>query len=129
MKNKETKYKTQKDFPLLDVYQKVFDVTDRTIFAYDDTIYTNYKLPPDLIVHEETHLKQQKKYGLDKWVTNYFIDLDFRLKMEVEAYKRQLESIKDRNRRFLVRLESAENLSSSLYGNIINLEEAKKLLK
>lgn len=121
--------KKQVEFPLLKEYDKIFDITDRTVFAYDGDIYTNYELTPDLLVHEQTHLKQQDKYGLEQWVYNYFCDLKFRLKMEVQAYKKQLESIKDRNLRALIRIESAKHLSSNLYGNIINYDEAYKLLK
>ena len=123
------KLKLQKDFPLLEIYNKVFDITDKTVFAYDDTVYTNYKLTPDLLIHEETHLKQQEKHGLEEWVYNYFVSISFRLEMEVEAYRKQLSSIKDRNERTKIRIESAKNLSSSLYGNIINYEEAYALLK
>ena len=125
----EPTYKLQKDFPLIEEYSKVFDVTDRTVFAYDNCIYTNYQLPPDIVVHEKEHLKQQEKYGLEHWVTNYFVDLGFRLEMEVKAYRKQLMSIKDREFRFHVRRECAEHLSSGLYGNIINLEDALKILK
>lgn len=121
--------KPQKEFPLLDEYAKIFDITDNTIFAYDHDIYTNNPLPPDLIIHEETHHKQQDKYGLDTWVTYYLTDTEFRLKMEVEAYRKQLESIKDREQRFHLRMECIKHLTSSLYGNIISKEEALKLLK
>lgn len=120
--------KKQVDFPLLNEYDKIFDITPQTIFAYDGDIYTNYELTPDLLVHEETHLMQQEKYGLEEWVYNYFCVLKFRQKMEVEAYLAQLASIKDRNLRAKIRVESAKNLSSGLYGSIINYDEALQLL-
>ena len=121
--------KPQKEFPLLERYSKVFPITEFTIFAYDGDIYCNYPLPPDLIVHEETHLKQQEKYGLDNWVEEYLNDKEFRLKMEVEAYKKQLASIKDREFRFHVKQDCIDTLTSSLYGNLCTKEEAKILLK
>ena len=121
--------KKQVEFPLLDKYKTIFDITNNTIFAYDGCIYTNNELSPDLLIHEQTHLKQQEKYGLDTWVEYYLKDVNFRLKVEIEAYRKQLESIKDREFRFHIRNESAKNLSSSLYGNIINYEEALKLLR
>ncbi len=121
--------KRQVEFPLLDRYKEVFVITPNTIFAYDDTIYTNNELPPDLLIHEQTHLKQQKKYGLDAWVKMFLEDDNFRLKMEIQAYKAQLASIKDREFRLRIRMESARNLSSSLYGDIISYEEAFYALK
>lgn len=119
----------QAEFPLIEKYRGVFRVTDRTIFAYDDIIYTDYTLPPDLIVHEQTHFKQQEKFGLDNWVEQYLTDERFRLEMEIEAYQNQLKSIKDRNLRFAVRMDSVNALTSGLYGDIITREQANKLLK
>jgi hypothetical protein len=125
----EVYYDKQSNFPLLAEYAKLFDITDRTIFAYNNIIYSNYLLPKDLIVHEQTHFKQQEKYGLDNWVTKYLTDTKFRLDMEVEAYKAQLASIGDREIRNKIRIESVHNLSSPLYGGIISKEEARILLK
>ena len=119
----------QKDFPLLEEYKKVFDITPETIFAYDDTIYCDYGLPNHLIIHEITHHEQQKRYGLEKWVELYLTDVEFRLKMEVEAYRHQISTISDRNNKLRLRLECAKDLSSSLYGNICTYEEALELLK
>jgi len=121
--------KLQKEFPNLELFKKHFAVTDRTIFAWDDSIYCNYNLSPDLIIHEQTHLKQQKKYGLDVWLERYIDDEEFRLKMELQAYRKQLMSIKDREKRNRVRMQVAKDLSSDLYNNIISYEEAFIKLK
>jgi len=119
----------QSEFPLLERYKEKFNVTHNTIFAYDNVIYSNNELPHDLVIHENTHFKQQEKYGLDNWVEQYLNDNFFRLKMEVEAYRKQLESIKDRNFRSRIRQESVSHLASDLYGNIVTVEEAQNLLK
>ena len=119
----------QSEFPLIEEYAKHFKITENTIFAYDNAIYTNNDLPHHLIVHEETHLKQQERDGLDFWVNNYLKNEGYRLLQEIEAYKAQLASIPDRNARNLVRLESARNLSSALYANIISYEKALEMLK
>lgn len=119
----------QSEFPLLNRYKEKFPITNNTIFAYDNVIYCNYELPHDLVVHEMTHHKQQEKYGLDNWVEQYLNDNFFRLKMEVEAYRKQLDSIKDRNFRSKVRQESVSHLASDLYGNIVTVEEAQNLLR
>lgn len=121
-------YRPQSEFPMLEEYKKVFDVTDNTIFAYDKVIYSNKELPVHLEVHERRHLIRQQKIGVDKWCEMYLTDIKFRLKEEVIAYKEQLESISDRNQRDKLRKICAKDLSSPLYGNIISYEEAYSLL-
>lgn len=118
----------QAQFPLLEEYRKVFDITPETIFAYDDTIYCDYGLPNHLIIHEITHHEQQKRDGLEYWVEHYLTDPAYRLRMEVQAYKHQLQSITDRNNKARLRLLCAKDLSSSLYGNICTYDEALGLL-
>jgi len=110
-------------------YKKHFEITEKTIFALYPYIYTNYKLTPDLLVHESTHLKQQKNLGVDEWVNRYIDDIDFRILQEIEAYKNQINSIKDRNQRERMKVWASQTLSSSLYGSIINYQEAYIKLK
>lgn len=121
--------KSQKEFPLYEKYAIVFPVTPKTIFAYDGEIYCDYNLTDDLMVHEKTHIKQQNKIGLEKWVDRYLTDNRFRLDMELEAYQKQLDSIKDRNHRFRIKQEALKTLSSELYGYIITYQDAQKLLR
>jgi len=121
--------KEQKHFPLLERFKQHFKVTKDTIFAYDDVIYTNKLLTPDLLAHELQHLIQQKEAGLDNWVEGYINDPMFRLQMELDSYQTQLNSIKDRNLRARVRNKSALTLSSGLYGNIISYQDALRKLK
>lgn len=116
--------KKQIEFPLMDLYKEHFNITNHTVFAYDNDIYTNSVLPDYLIVHEETHLRQQNDVGLDNWVDKYINDKDFRLEMELEAYRAQLKFVKDLNRRKRMLFICAKDLSSSLYGNIISLTDA-----
>lgn len=123
-------FKPVDEFPLLNRYKEVFPgINDKTIFAYGDTIYTNVKLDWPLIVHETTHLRQQEKIGLDEWVSQYLSDPKFRLEMEKEAYKKQLDSVKDRNVKARLRMICAHDLSGPLYNNIISLQEALKILQ
>lgn len=119
----------QVEFPLLEEYAKVFPITENTIFAYDGEIYANDDLPLHLIEHENTHLAQQERDGLDYWIREYLSNPAYRLTQELEAYTAQLKSIKNREDRNKVRLESARTLSSELYGNIITLKEALDKLK
>lgn len=119
----------QVDFPLMEKYKEKFAITDDTIFAYGDCIYTNNALPQDILIHEMCHLNQQATVGLDNWVEQFLNDPQARLRFELEAYRVQLHTIKDRNQRDRRRRESARNLSSALYGNIIDYDTAFKLLK
>ena len=119
----------QSEFPRLQDYKLIFDVTPDTIFAYDHKIYTNNELPDHIIVHEMTHFLQQDEHGLDEWVTKYLQDPQFRLEMEIQAYQVQLKSIKHPKARVLTMMESAKNLASPLYGNLVSYKEALKLLK
>lgn len=111
--------KPQSEFPLLEKYKEHFPIHDRVIFAYGEYIYTNNPLSPDLLIHEKCHLEQQKKYGLDVWVERYLNDTEFRAKMEEEAYRKQLNSINDREHKFKVKLNIQKDIDSGLYGNVV----------
>ena len=121
--------KEQKFFPLLEEYRKHFKVTNETIFAYCDTIYVNGELPADLLIHEQTHLDRQNKLGADSWVKLYLTDKSFRRNEELLAYRAQLKSIKNKELKNKIRIESARNLSSPLYKLDLTYDEAWKLLK
>ncbi len=122
------KIRPQVDFPLMEEYKKHFDITEDTIFALGDDIYTDNPLSKDLMVHEMVHLKQQQIMGVKEWVYDFLYNPEQRLKFELEAYREQLKSITDRNRRSFMRKVCAEQLSSALYGNIISMEDAYDLL-
>lgn len=127
--SQQVQIKPQAEFPLLKEYSQYFDITPRTIFAWNNAIYTNYALPNDLLIHERTHLEQQKREGLEHWVKNYLKDPKYRLRQEIEAYKHQLSTVRDRELRNKIRLESIDNLCSSLYGNILTREKAQLIFK
>lgn len=119
----------QAEFPLMNEYKKFFAIDEYTIFALAENIYTDYPLTPDLLIHENVHLKQQAKVGVKEWVYDFLYNPAKRLEYELEAYKEQLKSIKDRNQRHRVRMRSAEQLSSAMYGNIISFKDAFELMK
>ena len=123
------KYKPVSEFPLLKKYKKRFNVPEGIAYPYGDTIYTDDPLPDYLVVHESEHLRQQQVYGLKKWIKRYFKEDEFRLDMEMLAYKKQLESVKDRNLRNEYHLIAARELSGDLYGNLIKFNEAMLCLK
>ena len=119
------------------VYQRCHDVfgvnwNKGIIITYGDTIYCKYELPEWKIVHEETHIKQQKLIDKDEWWEKYFVDESFRLSQEVEAYQNEArwikKNIKDRNQQFKLLHQIVIDLSSSIYGNICTAEEARQFL-
>jgi len=105
-----------------------------TIYTYGDTIYNpnEIELPEHLIIHEETHMKQQGD-DPDGWWGRYLIDFAFRMEQEAEAYANQYDfickSVKDRNRRNLILLDLSNILSSPMYGSVLNLMDAYNLIK
>jgi len=121
-------YKPQSEFPLLERYKELFEINQYTIFAYDKVIYCDYELPEHLQIHERRHLIRQQKMGVGEWVEKYLTDTRFRLNEEVISYREQLESVKNRSARHRLRLQCANDLASPLYGNIVTLQEAIKLL-
>lgn len=113
--------------PIYFTLKKKFNVNwDKgVIITYGDTVYCKYPLSDDLIVHEQTHIKQQLDYGVEKWWDRYLIDKDFRLSQELEAYKNQANFLKGNKERIEKILK---DISSSMYGNMITYEEARQLI-
>lgn len=104
---------------------------DSTIYAYGEYIYnpSGHDLPEDLIVHEKTHIKQQKKFNSpDEWYAQYIKDPYFRISQEVEAYAVQYNfikrSLKDRNKLHNILMNFATLLSGPMYGNVIGRMQA-----
>lgn len=121
------KIKPLNQFRLLKEWSKIFNITDDTVIAYANVIYTNKPLHKDVLVHELKHLEQQKEYGLATFTKKYLNDKKFRLEMEKEAYKVQLESITDEGLKQAVTEDCISGLTSGLYGKI-SKEQAKQLL-
>ena len=101
------------------------------VFTYGDTLYnpTGLEVSEDLMAHEEVHAKQQT--NPEEWWSRYLVDPEFRLSQELEAYKAQYKWFSDKprpERRWFLR-EFAKNLSSKLYGGIINKAQAEELIK
>lgn len=107
------------------------------IFAFGTVIYRPNicaGLSPPLMAHETVHCDRQMLYpgGVNAWWERYLIDPQFRLDEEVPAHKAELaalwQKVKSPSMRahWLSRL--AARLSGKLYGNLITVAEAKKLL-
>jgi len=106
--------------------EKVFNLSGITpVFTYGDTIYNPHKciIPRDLIIHEETHMRQQ--YYPTEWWDRYLIDPTFRLEQELEAYRNQFKFYRGAVKGWMPFLKRiASDLSGRMYGNIISYQDA-----
>lgn len=130
----EVKLSTEKPLiydKLRDKFNVLWD--DGVIIANGDTIYCKYQVPPEKVVHELVHLKQQEKIGKDLWWELYLAKDSFRLEQEVEAFQKEYkficDNIKDRNGRFEYLYECARILSSKQYGPMCSMSEALALIQ
>lgn len=122
--------------PNIEAIRKAFSLEGKSpVFAYGHFLYNPNKLPiaDHLMAHEETHERQQVKFGsVELWWEKYIADAQFRLEQEQEAYMEQYRfvkrKIKDRNAvaRFLHAI--AVELSGMMYGNIISYDDAKQAI-
>lgn len=105
------------------------------VFAYGEVIYNPMGNPisADLMIHEETHARQQANLGsVEQWWRLYIDNAGFRLRQEIEAYQAQWNYIKANYNRAERRSELqrlATDFSSALYGNIINKKDAEEIIQ
>ena len=122
------------EFPLLDKVVERFELTlkdlENVIFTYGDTLYSDRDLSLGLQAHELTHVFQQLKMGVKEWWEKYLSDDEFRLSQELEAYQRQYQVLKEKNvvTAKMDATRTAGDLSSKMYGGIIEFEEARMLI-
>lgn len=119
--------------PNIDQIKSVFTIPHSVVFTYGDILYnpTGSFINSALMIHEETHQKQQDSHP-DIWWSRYLIDPDFRLDQEVEAYRNQYQYMQ-KNIKDPFKLEQqltflANDLSSPMYGSIIPFYRAKELI-
>lgn len=123
--------------PVADKIKEVFGLEyddGHIIVTYGENIHVKGGyITNELFAHEVTHIMQQKEEGPIRWWLRYFVDKDFRLKQELEAYQNQyryiLDQMKDKNVRYKHLLFMAKCLSGQMYGNMMTPEEAVKLIK
>lgn len=106
---------------------------DGLIIAHSPYIYCLIDIPPEKMVHECVHTKRQDEIGVDLWYDRYIEDDAFRLDEEVRAYREEFKFlkkyVKDREFLFHLRNDICKNLSSSIYGNLVTLDEALNIIK
>lgn len=119
--------------PNIDEIRERLNPGPSTVFAYGDRIYcpSGADLPPNLIVHEQTHFDQQRNAGgPDAWWRRYLDDPEFRLDQELEAYRAQYAALaglpRPERRRYLAHF--CKTLASSMYGGLVSKEQARALI-
>lgn len=119
---------------IYDRLQKEFgiDWDKGIIITYGGVIYCKSgTLSPDLLVHEMVHVKQQEGWDADEYVEKYISDVEFRLQMEIEAYKAQADwlrkNVKDRNKLHRILNHIWISMSSN-YGGMISYSDAQKTI-
>jgi hypothetical protein len=120
------------NFPMLEKVMKKFNLKnidlDKIIFTYGDTIYFDKDLSYGLIAHEITHVFQQINMGSEIWWGKYLKSKKFRLSQEVEAYQNQYKAYVRKNIGEFELERLATDLSGVMYGSVIGLDKAKKLI-
>lgn len=122
--------------PMYDEIADALEPGPNAVFAWAGTIFVPYgcagNVPADLIVHESVHFDQQAEVGgPEEWWQRYIADPAFRLGQEVEAYRAQwrmlaLASSARARRESLSRL--CLDLSGPMYGGLVSLHEARRLI-
>lgn len=111
------------------------DFNKGTVFTVGETIHTKQPIPKDLMVHELTHVRQQRDFegGYEEWWNRYLEDPKFRYTQELEAYRAQYgwikHNVKDRNQAHKLFMLIAQQLSGEMYGKVVTLQEAMKAIK
>ncbi len=113
---------------------------DKTALA----IYPNVYLPkkvfenikstkPDpknvaILLHEQEHIKRQKKMGFIKWGIKYIFSPGFRFNEELIATRAQMAAYKKYNKNFEIE-KAAKSLSSWIYCWPVSYKKAKEDLE
>lgn len=99
------------------------------IVTYGKNIYCKYVLTHPLVMHEQTHVRQQEGKIIWWWFIKYSLYPKFRLSVEIPAHRAEYRAIAgfDGNKKGWLEL-IAGRLSGPLYNNMVTLDEAKKLI-
>ena len=108
-------------FPELRARQKTHDIN----LAFGDTIYCSKPLNDAQLAHEEVHLRQHhySKVFAFFYAIAFRLSPRFRLRSELEAYRVELKAAGPTHIN-----EIAAKLASPLYGNLLSIEEARRVL-
>lgn len=127
------------DPPLIDAIDAVFKVRGKAIlFAFGDTIYnpSGGYVPQHLHRHEAVHGVRQGNH-VEEWWQRYLADREFRLAEEIPAHVAEFQALCEehlpkvanrRNMRRLLATDVAKKLAAPLYGNLISLDRARRVI-
>jgi hypothetical protein len=92
-----------------------------------------HKNPPDhlsvaVLLHEQEHIKRQKKMGWIKWGLRYTFDEKFRLEEELAAVVPMMKYMKENNQTMDLP-KMARNLSGYIYLWCVSYDEALRRLR
>lgn len=119
--------------PIIDRIREKFAITETTVFTWGDTVFvpSGNRLGDDVEAHEMIHEQQQAGDPITWW-DKYLEDPEFRFNQELAAYRAQWKYFskgkgREQTFRFLNRI--ASDLSGKIYGNCVDFDKAKKLIK
>jgi hypothetical protein len=128
--------------PNFDAIAKAFQLRPGVFFAYGPAIYNpdGVEIGPELVAHETAHSKRQDELGgPEGWWNAYIVDPQFRLAEEIIAHRaeyrahcRKPDIDKPcngfRSARLFHLSMIAKRLASPLYGGLISVAEAKRII-
>jgi len=124
--------------PNIEELDATFHIKGKPIlFTYGDAIYCPDRsvfITPELYAHEQIHSNRQTsdRPTIEKWWERYLVDSEFRLNEELLAhraeYKKYCDNNKDRNKRSLFLNSIAGRLASSMYGNVVTPNKARRII-
>ncbi len=123
--------------PMFDEIDAAFNVRGKSvIFAWGDKIYAPKLcggLTKALYAHEAVHAEQQRAFGsVTAWWRRYIDAPAFRLDQEIPAHRAELAVMQAKAKGPSMRDHAlsivARKLAAPLYGGLITIAEAKKVL-
>lgn len=124
--------------PMFDEIDAVFKVRGKPVmFAWGNKIYAPMQqgqISKALLAHEQVHGDRQfaTAGGVEAWWRQYLEDRAFRLAEEIPAHRAELSHLltkaKGPSMRAHALSRTAARLAAPLYGNLITIAEARKVL-
>lgn len=118
--------------PNIEEIRRTLPINSQTLFAWGDTLYNpnGQEIPPDIMVHEEVHQRQQGDTP-QLWWMRYLYDPAFRLEQEVEAYGAQYAWVREHMPKAAPEalFDFADTLAGPLYALGIDYQKAETLIR
>lgn len=114
---------------------------DKVVFAWGETVFapSGGTIPPAILAHEAVHGKRQLAIGIETWWARYIDDVIFRLAEEIPAHQAEYQHHRNspegakpvpgfRCKADWMLLQIAQRLAGPLYGRLVTMQEAKRLI-